>query len=399
MDRNPRLIPRANWDYTFLDMMKALTTLAGFGVAKAGGEDILGPEPIWTTSGRSSLYAILTSLGLPKGSRVGVPVFCCSTVPDAVLLAGLVPQFIDINPYDFCMSVADLEAKQHLLSAVVAVHMFGNAADMDAILAVCGETPVIEDCAHGLLTRYKGQLTGHLSTASFFSFRSGKYVSVSEGSAIICGDSGLRESINATCDRWEEWTWRQEIRSALSTYAKSALYHRPWYGLFARRVGKKLDKRFNLTARSGFPLRKIARSHQILIQDKLRIMQNRIDVQRAHAFRLLAELPLENLHLPIETEHSVSNYFQFPLRLADQESRDALADYLMKHGIDAAKYLDRSPEGATRAYGYEGDCPNSELCSRTTLTVPIYYTLSDRDLDYIIRTIKAESHCLNPIQS
>ena len=141
-----------------------------------------------TPAGRPSTPSSRPST-CPPAPQVGVPLFCCSVVFDAICQAGLTPRFIDSSVDDYNLSIEDLQKKRSGLAAVVPVHMFGKPADMDAIDAAAEGIPVIEDCAQSLLSTYKGRLTGLLSTVSFFSFRCGKYISAGEGSAIICRDA------------------------------------------------------------------------------------------------------------------------------------------------------------------------------------------------------------------
>ena len=88
-----------------------------------------------------------------------------------------------------------LEKKREDLAALIVVHMFGHPAHMDEIRKVAAGIPIIEDCAHSLFSKYKGTYTGLLSTASFFSFRSGKYVSAGEAARFYREIRLLLESI------------------------------------------------------------------------------------------------------------------------------------------------------------------------------------------------------------
>lgn len=163
------LIPRYNWDYGASDFTKAMRGIfAAPSDASRVIERVFGQKPILTTSGRASLYVILKSLNLPEGSGVGVPLFCCPVVFDAIKQANLDPKFVDIELDDYSLSASDLEKKKNSLSAVIVVHMFGHPADMDSISEVCKDIPIIEDCAQSLFSRYKGNYTGFQSTASFF---------------------------------------------------------------------------------------------------------------------------------------------------------------------------------------------------------------------------------------
>src|SRR5512143_2595633 len=120
------LIPRNNWDYGWEALFGAFGS-AGAGTVHASKlKDTFGRQPLWTNAGRTSLYAILKALDLPAGAQVGVPLFCCSVVFNAICQAGLTPRFLDSNIDDYNISVEDLRKKRADLAAVVAVHMFGN---------------------------------------------------------------------------------------------------------------------------------------------------------------------------------------------------------------------------------------------------------------------------------
>jgi len=383
------LIPRYNWDYSLTDLEK--TIRAAFhrklqDHSKLSG--IFGMEPLFTTSGRASLYAILKSLNLPGGSGVGVPLFCCPVVFETIKTSGLKPIFIDIDLDTYNLAPHDLRKKCATLAAVIAVDMFGHPSDIDEIAPACGRTiPVIEDCAQSLFSTYKGILSGSRTLVSFFSFRSGKYISAGEGSAIFCTDPSLRESLQRTLETFTKWPLHQEMSHCFATYIKSLLYHRPWYGLIGRPIGTILDKKMNLTAKIGVELRKISKSDYCIINDRIGDFPDRVEEQRKRAFYLLERIRLNKVVLPTERPECRSNYYQFAIRFTTAEARDNAALRLADQGIDSAKYLDDVVEDATRVYGYDGGCPNAELCSKTVLVVPNYYTLSIADMDRIANAI------------
>ena len=101
---------------------------------------------------------------------MGVPLFCCSVVFNAIFQAGLSPCFLDSNINDYNISVEDLRKKRADLAAVVAVHMFGNPCDMDAIIAVADTIPVIEDCAQSFLVPIKENKQDYCLRLLFFRF-------------------------------------------------------------------------------------------------------------------------------------------------------------------------------------------------------------------------------------
>ena len=334
------LIPRNNWDYGFEALFSALMSMGNNSNQAPNTEHIFQHRPVWTNSGRTSLYTILQSLDLPAGAKVGVPLFCCSVVFNAICQAGLTPCFIDSNMADYNLSVEDLRKKRADLSAVVAVHMFGNPCDMDAINTAAENIPVIEDCAQSIFSTYKGKQTGLLSTASFFSFRCGKYISAGEGSAIFCREPELQKKIEQIANSFERWPASKALLHSFLTFAKATLYNRPWYGLVGYPIGMRLDKKLNLTAKDGFETGKIAPTHLALIEERIARFQEKINLQREHAYLLLNAVAPGNFSLPSEGNGCSGNWFQFALRFQNPNQRDAMADYLLKQGIDSSKYLD-----------------------------------------------------------
>jgi len=375
-NRSAGLIPRYNWDFSLRDLETALLGAIGRnGVYNCSLREVFGPWPIFTASGRASLFAILKALGLVPGAQVGVPLFCCPVVFQAVEQAGFRPRFIDVAPEDFNMSVADLGRKQASLAAVVVVHMFGQPADLAGISRVC-RAPLIEDCAQSLFSTCDGQPTGKQCPVAFFSFRSGKYLSVGEASVIVCRDSRLREAIERLVEGFNQTSLPREVLHYLSTYFKSALYHRPWYGAVSYHLGKLVDKKLDLTAKSGFEAARITRGDLAVLEGKLTGFQDRVDQQRRNALYLLDHLKVRHAVLPTERPGCKSNYYQFALRFRNTQQRNFAASYLHQCGVDAAKYLDEVVSVAKESYGYAGDCPQAEQLSKTTLVIPHYYSLS-----------------------
>jgi len=390
------LIPRYNWDYGVADLLRAFG--AAIGVVPAHGErlgQLFDTRPIHTGSGRASLYAILKGLRLEKGSHIGVPLYCCPVVFDAIRQAGMIPEFIDVDLESFNLSAHDLVRKIEDISAVVVVHMFGHPADMDAIAKVTSNSiPVIEDCAQALFSRYKGVYTGLLSDVSFFSFRSGKYLSAGEGSSIFCKGSDLHSDISSIVENFNDRALIREFLNAITIYIKSKCYQKPLYGLVGLPIGKRLDRRMNLTAKSGFELEKAAKINLGVVDAKLVNFINSIERQRQNALYYKANIHTEKIRLPEEKPDCWSNYYQFPIRFSSREARDRAANYLFDKGIDCAKYLDEVVELATEQYGYRGDCPQSECCAATMLSIPNYYRLSSKDRDRIVVALNEIEHII-----
>lgn len=385
------LIPRNNWDYGLQECLTALTTREIDIQKISNTEKYFQAKPIWVTSGRAALYAILKAMHLPANAKIGVPLFCCSVVFEAIHQAGLIPQFIDVNLDDANMSVDDLRKKIGELDAIVAVHMFGKACDIDEIKMVSGDIPVIEDCAQSIFSTYKGRKTGLLSEVSFFSFRSGKYISVGEGAAIFCQDEKIHHEIKSIVGSYESWPFLKTRIDAISTLIKSSLYKRPLYGLVGYPVGMRLDKALNLTAKDGFSTGQIAPTHQALIEKRMPEFYEKIKVQIENANLLHQKLKPAGYLLPENCSDCGSNWFQFALKFENKELRDSMADRLFEYGIDTARYLNEIADEAREKYGYQGDCPNAERLAETVLLIPIHYQLNSNDIDRIAQRINTIS--------
>jgi len=84
------------------------------------------------------LYVILKALNLPKKSKIGVPLYSCTVVFDAIIKAGHVPYFLDVDLDTYTFSPHSLEEKVDELDAVVVIHTFGYPAKLDEIKMVAG---------------------------------------------------------------------------------------------------------------------------------------------------------------------------------------------------------------------------------------------------------------------
>ena len=107
----------------------------------------------YVNHGRTGIRLALSALELPEGSRVGVQVFNCHTVFNAIKTAGYNPVFIDITD-QFQIDIDDLKKKSNKIDALIITHLFGIPADIDKVYDILSDIPVIEDCAHSFLSKY-----------------------------------------------------------------------------------------------------------------------------------------------------------------------------------------------------------------------------------------------------
>ena len=383
----PGLIPRFNLDYNFNDFVYGVKSIFTNSFGLKSLESIFGNRSFFfTASGRSSLYIILRALDLPKGSKIGVPLYSCTVVFDAIVKAGFVPCFIDIELDNYTMDPQDLKEKVEDLSAVVVIHTFGRPADMDEINKIAGDKPVIEDCAHSLLSEYKGRITGTLGDASFFSLS--KYISAGEGGMIIINNNEFKENFKREMVLLNTPSRLSEIKHSLFVYIYSFLYHKPWFGLFAFSLGSYIENSIDIAGKRTFSASRIGKSDFGLFLRKLGTFREKVELQRSNSQILIDELKNAGLILPYERKDTRCNYFFFPILFERKDKRDNACEYLRNVGIDTAKLWSMTPLVARQFYGYKGYCPNTEEFVDRILTIPNYYSLTNKELLKVARAIK-----------
>jgi len=151
-------------------------------------------------NGAIALLAALQATGLRFGDEVIVPAFTWEGTAAAVLFAGGVPVFADIDPDTYCLDVEQVrQAVTPRTRAVIPVHLAMRFVDMDALLALAAEhrLAVIEDCAHAHGGQYKSWGAGSMGDAGCFSFQSSKLMTAGEGGAVITSRLYLFELVQS----------------------------------------------------------------------------------------------------------------------------------------------------------------------------------------------------------
>lgn len=146
------------------------------------------------TSATTALHLALVALEVGPGDEVIVPAFTWVSTANVVLYCGATVIFADVDPITFNMDPEDL--KQRITpktKAIVPVHLFGLCANMDAIKAIAGNIPLVEDGACAAGAAYKGTSAGALGTIGCFSFHPRKSVTTGEGGMITTNDDHLAD--------------------------------------------------------------------------------------------------------------------------------------------------------------------------------------------------------------
>jgi dTDP-4-amino-4,6-dideoxygalactose transaminase len=139
-------------------------------------------------NGTVALYAAVLALGLKFGDEVIMPAYTWDGTAIAVIQAGGVPVFADVDPDTYCLDPKAVRAAiTPRTRAIMPVHLAMRFADMDALLAIAGEHQlvIIEDCAHAHGGRFQGRGAGAAGDAGCFSFQESKLMTGGEGGIVL----------------------------------------------------------------------------------------------------------------------------------------------------------------------------------------------------------------------
>ena len=150
-----------------------------------------------TANGTSALLTTLASLGIGPGDEVIVPPYTFVATVNVVLMLHALPVFVDTDIATQQIDAGKIEAAiTDRTRAIMPVHLGGNAADLDAILATGRKrnVPVVEDACQAHLSEWKGRKVGTWGRAGCFSFQASKNLNSGEGGAILSDDQALIET-------------------------------------------------------------------------------------------------------------------------------------------------------------------------------------------------------------
>jgi dTDP-4-amino-4,6-dideoxygalactose transaminase len=163
----------------------------------------LGVRHVWmTSSGTTALTAALAGLGIGPGDEVALPACTYMATPISVVAAGAVPVIVDVDE-SITMDPEALDAAVGPRTrAVIPVHMWGLACDMDRIVRVARKHRllVVEDACQGIGGAYKGRKLGSIGHAGAFSFNYYKHMTCGEGGAVVTRDDRVAEIAGCMID-------------------------------------------------------------------------------------------------------------------------------------------------------------------------------------------------------
>jgi dTDP-4-amino-4,6-dideoxygalactose transaminase len=175
---------------------------------------------IAVTNGTAALEVAMSALGIGPGDEVIVPDFTFVATASAVLYTGALPVMVDISPETQCIDPRLAEAAvTSRTKAIIAVHMGGHPADLDALSELTKRKGValIEDSAHAHASEWKGRRVGTFGVAGTFSFQSSKLMTAGEGGIVITNDDDFERRARSVhdCGRMPgEWFYSHYVNGS-----------------------------------------------------------------------------------------------------------------------------------------------------------------------------------------
>jgi dTDP-4-amino-4,6-dideoxygalactose transaminase len=172
------------------------------------------------TNGTAALEVAMSAAGIVSGDEVIVPDYTFVATASAVLYAGAMPVMVDVSPETHCIDVKLAEAAITPRSkAILAVHMGGHPADLDALteLAKRKGIALIEDSSHAHATEWKGKRIGTFGIAGTFSFQASKLMTAGEGGMLVSNDDAFERQARSVhdCGRMPgEWFYSHFINGS-----------------------------------------------------------------------------------------------------------------------------------------------------------------------------------------
>ena len=319
-------------------------------------------EAVGVNSGTSALHLSLLAAGVgPNDEVITVPFTFVATVA-AIEYAGAKPVFVDVEPDYWTMDPNALDAAvTPRTKAVMPVHLYGQPADMDPILAFARRhgLVVIEDACQAHGAEYKGRRCGSIGDLGCFSFYPGKNLGAyGESGAVVTNDATLARKIRLLRAWGEETRYEHQLR--------------------------------------GFNYRMDGIQGAIL-GVKLRHLDAWIDARRRHAREYDTQLADAGVRLPVEREHARHVFHLYVVRLRDRDRwRARLSEAGVQTGVHYPIPVHLQP--AYRDLGYaRGDFPVAERAGEEVLSLPIYPELTREQITTVADVLRAGA--LTPVKT
>jgi dTDP-3-amino-3,4,6-trideoxy-alpha-D-glucose transaminase len=318
-------------------------------------------------NGTDAIALLLRAIDVKPGDEVIVPALTAAYTGLAVLLAGATPVFADVDPGTLTLDPAACEAViTPRTVAIVPVHLYGQAADMQALQSIAQRhsLAVIEDCCQAHLATHRGTPVGTRSVGGAFSFYPTKNLgALGDGGAVITNDPSIADRIRRL---------RNGGQSDRYVHAEAG-------------VNSRLDDVQAAVLRARLPLlRRWTDRRRLLAASYRRALAGVAGSERSRGAcpepsRRACPEPSRSVE-PLEERDSGHVYHLFVVRSAE---RDALQSHLRASGVET---LIHYPVPLTRQPAFapaRGDCPVATRGAQEILSLPLHPRLTDADVNRI----------------
>jgi len=306
-------------------------------------------------NGTDALWLSLLALGIGAGDEVITAPMTFMATAEAISFCGAKPVFVDIDERTYTLDPNLLErAITPRTKAIIPVHLFGQAADMDPILEIARRhgLPVIEDACQAHGAEYKALKAGSIGISGCFSFYPGKNLgALGEAGAVVTNSEELKNKIQMLRDHGQAKKYRHVL-----------------VGWNARMDGIQ----------------------GAVLRVKLRHLSKTNDARRAHARLYSQQLAeVEDLITPVEAGYGRHVYHVYTVRT---RARDQIMEAMAGRGIACGIHypIPVHLQEAYRWLGYtKGSFPVAERCAEDVLSLPMYPELTAEQIGFVTRELKS----------
>ena len=310
---------------------------------------------IGVASGTDALVIALRAAGVGPGDEVIVPSFSFFATAGTVMTVGAMPVFVDIHPETYLIDYDAIEAAiSPKTKAIIPVHLYGQPADMDEILAIADKhgLKVIEDNAQAFGASYKGRKTGAIGDVGCLSFFPSKNLGgYGDGGMVTTNDDSVAVQVRML----RVHGWKKKYFPEMLGY------------------NSRLDE-----------------MQAAVLRVKLRHLDD-WNVRRAEiAHTYSSVLEKLGLRVPVEATDRTHVYHLYMVPFVD---REGVQSKLKDAGIASAIYYPQPLHLAapSRQFGTgEGMCPISERCSETLLALPVYPEMTGAQIEEVLSVVQSE---------
>lgn len=312
-----------------------------------------------------ALHLACILCGIGEGDEVLCPSLTFAASVNCIRYVGAVPVFCDIESIS-CMNISPEEIEKNITSktkAIIVVHMAGFPANMTRIMEIAKkyELKVIEDACHGPLSEFNGKKLGTIGHIGCFSFFSNKNISTGEGGMLITNDEKIAALARSMRSHGMTTMSYQRAKGHATSYDITTLGY-------------------------NFRMDDIRASIAIVQLKKLKEDLDKRSLVRQHYIEKLSSI--ECITIPFEKNTNfVSNYIM-PIVLTGRATnrRDLIRDKMHACGVQTSVHYPPVHKFSIYKH-YKTVLPKTEFVSDNEITLPMYASLTEQQVDFIIDTL------------